>query len=75
MNDFQISLVAARANAGLTQEEAAVKVGVTRHTIINWEKGKITPRIPELEMLSKVYGIPVDYIFLPKKSTNSRVEN
>jgi len=76
MNDreeFQISLAAARVNADLTQDEAAKKLGVTRQTIMNWEKGKIVPRIPELDMLAKVYGIKKDYIFLPYNSTKSKL--
>ena len=70
--EFQISLAAARVNAELTQEEAAEKLGVTRQTIRNWEKGKIAPRVPELDMLAKVYRISKDYIFLPCNSTKSR---
>lgn len=73
MAEIQISLAAARVNAGLTQEAAAKKMGVTKQTIINWEKGKIVPGIPEVEMLSRVYDIPQDYIFLPCYSTNSRI--
>lgn len=69
---FQISLVAARVNANLTQKEVAEKMHVTKQTIINWEKGKIIPRIPEIEMLCRIYNIPQDYIFLPCYSTKSR---
>ena len=39
MDVFKISLAAARVNAGLTQAETAEKMGVTKRTIINWEKG------------------------------------
>lgn len=63
---LQISLEAARRNAKLTQAEAAEKIGVTRQTIINWEKGKNNPRIPEMKMISLVYNIPQNYIFLPE---------
>ncbi len=69
MDTFQISLEAARVNAKLTQEEAAKRIGVSRQTIINWEKGKIAPRIPEMKMLCYVYNIPEDNIFLPSNST------
>lgn len=63
--ELQISLEAARVNAKLTQADAAEKIGVSRQTIINWEKGKIMPRIPEMKMLSHVYGIPQENIFVP----------
>lgn len=71
-DNFQISLAAARVNAKLTQEDVAEKMHVTKQTIINWEKGRIIPGIPEMEMLSKIYGISQDYIFLPCYSTKSR---
>lgn len=72
MKKLRISLAAARVNAELTQEQVAEKMGITKGTIINWEKGRIIPKIPEMEMLSKIYDIPVDNIFLPCYSTKSR---
>lgn len=72
MADIQITLAAARVNAGYTQEEVAKKMGITKQTIINWEKGKVIPGIPEIDMLSRLYNMPQDYIFLPCYSTNSR---
>jgi len=69
MQELQISLAAARVNAGMTQEDVARKMGVTKQTIVNWEKGRTAPGIPEMEMLSRIYNIPQDYIFLPVYST------
>ncbi len=69
MEQIQISLAAARVNAGLTQEAVAEKMGVTKQTIVNWEKGRVVPKIPEMEMLSRIYKIPQDNIFLPCYST------
>lgn len=74
MKKLKISLAAARVNAELTQEQVAEKMGITKGTIINWEKGRIIPKIPEMEMLSKIYDIPVDNIFLPCYSTESRIK-
>lgn len=62
---FQISLAAARVNAGMTQEDVARVMHKSKQTIINWEKGKIAPGIPEIEMLARIYNIEQDYIFLP----------
>ncbi|MCD7863584.1 MAG: helix-turn-helix transcriptional regulator [Lachnospiraceae bacterium] len=69
MDKLQISLAAARVNAGMTQEAAAREMHVSKQTIINWEKGKVIPGIPEIEMLSRIYNIPQDNIFLPCYST------
>lgn len=70
---LQISLAAARVNAEMTQDKVAKKMNVSKQTIINWEKGRVIPGVPEIAMLFKLYGIPQDNIFLPCYSTNSRV--
>lgn len=62
--DFKISLAAARVNANLTQREVAGEMHLSRHTIIKWENGKSIPEPSELLMLSSLYKIPIDYIFL-----------
>lgn len=66
---IQISLAAARVNARLTQEDVAKKMKIGKRTIINWEKGVSIPSFADLKMLSDIYGIPLDNIFLPQKST------
>lgn len=73
MKELQISLAAARVNAGMTQEKAAERMQVSKTTIINWEKGRVVPRIPEVAMLAKIYNIPQENIFLPCYSTKSRI--
>ena len=65
MADIQISLAAARVNAGMTQEEVASKFKVTKQTIVNWEKGRKELKPAEFNMLSDLYGIPKNNIFLP----------
>ena len=62
---LQISLAAARVNAGLTQEDVARTMQVSKQTIGNWEKGKVTPKPAEFEMMCRLYNIGADYIFLP----------
>lgn len=72
MAEIQISLAAARVNAGMTQSDVAERLHKSKQTIINWEKGKVVPGIPEIETLSRLYNIPQDNIFLPCYSTKSR---
>ncbi len=67
--EIQISLAAARVNAGMTQEEAAERMHVSKRTIVNWEKGVVIPSFANINMLSGIYKIPEDNIFLPNKST------
>ncbi len=66
---FQITLAAARVNAGMKQKEVAQIMHISNRTLINWESGKISPSIANLEMLCRLYKAPIDYIFLPNKST------
>ena len=60
---FQISLAAARVNAGLTQEDVAKNLGVSKNTI-NWEKGKSIPRATQMQKMCEIYNISEEYIFL-----------
>lgn len=69
VKNFKISLAAARVNAGLTQESVAKTLKVSKNTVVNWEKGKYQPSFPVLNMLSHLYKIPIDNIFLHEKST------
>lgn len=61
----QISLAAARVNAGYTQEELAEKLGVTRKSIQNWESGKKIMRKSNFIAFCTVTGFDQDDIFLP----------
>lgn len=69
MNTIQISLASARVNAGLTQEEVAKRLKISKKTLLNWEKGRTNPSFSTLSTLSNLYCIPIDNIFLPKTFT------
>lgn len=61
---MKISLKAARVNANLTQEEVAKIIKVSKHTIMNWEKGKTNVGYAPLKLLSEIYNISIDNIFI-----------
>jgi len=46
--------------AGLTQEKAAEKTGVSRQTISNWENEKSYPDIISVIALSDLYSVSLD---------------
>ena len=50
----------ARAAAGLTQEQVAEALLVTRQTISNWENGRTYPDIESVVRLSEVYALSLD---------------
>jgi DNA-binding XRE family transcriptional regulator len=71
LEKLQISLAAARVNAGMTQADVAGKMHLNKQTIVNWENNRVIPKPAQLEMMSRIYNIPLDNIFLPTKSTIS----
>ena len=58
-----ISLRAARVNAGLTQKEATLKLGISKETLQNYEKGITAPTMQRVDEISELYHYPKDYIF------------
>lgn len=62
METIQISLAAARVNAGMTQREVAKTMEVSQNTVINWEKYTTEPTVGQARQLSDLYGIPWDMI-------------
>lgn len=65
--EVKLSMQMARQAVGLTQKEAAKKIGVSVFTLANYEKGISYPDIPILKMIEKVYGVTYNQlIFLPK---------
>lgn len=62
---LQISLTAARVNAGFSLDEVAKKMQRTKGTIINWEKGRTQMKISDFDELCNLYKISKEYIILP----------
>ena len=68
----RIPLKAARVAAGLTQEELAQKMEVSRQSIINWENGDSEIKLAFLRLYCDITGFSVDDIILPSESTYCR---
>lgn len=67
-DDFRISLAAARVNAELTQDEVAQSIGISKVTLIKWEKGETMPTVERAEQLAKLYSCPMQRINFCRKS-------
>lgn len=52
-----------RTDQGLTQEELAQKVGITRQTVIAIEKGNYTPSVLLALKIAAVFVVPVEQVF------------
>lgn len=53
-------LKSARQGAGLTQEQAAERLGVSRQTVSNWENERSYPDVVSVIRLSDLYSISLD---------------
>ena len=55
--DLGNSLFNARKKSGLSQEDVAEKLGVSRQTISKWELGETLPDIRQSKKLSNLYHL------------------
>ena len=63
---MKLTLKAARVNAGLTQEEVAKELRISKSTILSYEKYRTIPDMETALLLASLYKLSVnDIIFLP----------
>lgn len=62
MDDFKISIAAARVDAKKTQEEVARALHVSKQTIGAWEKGKTSPTVEKAMEFCRFCNIPYDRV-------------
>ena len=48
-----------RIEAGLTQEDIAKKLGLSKTAVGAWENGRAKPRLDKMNQLSDLFGVPV----------------
>jgi len=53
-----------REQQGITQEELAARVNVSRQTIISLEKGKYNPSIGLAYSLARIFKLPIESVFI-----------
>lgn len=59
---FSEKLQLIRKNKGLTQEELAGKLDVSRQAVAKWESGYVYPDISNLIKISELFNVTVDYL-------------
>ena len=65
-------LYSLRKKSGLSQEQLAEKLGVSRQAISKWEIGVSQPECDKLILISKYFNVSIDYLL---KDENIRSEN
>ncbi len=65
------ALIRARANAGLTQEQLAERMGTKQEVVARWEGGKVLPSTRTLARFAKATGTRLQISFAPSHATAS----
>lgn len=59
---FSEKLQLVRKSKGMTQEELAEKLDVSRQAVAKWESGQVYPDINNLIQISNLFNVTVDYL-------------
>ena len=77
---FNEKIVKLRKLKGLTQDEFASAVGVSRQAVYKWESGQSYPEVPKLLEMKLLFGISIDdlldenfEVILPEKKRKRRI--
>lgn len=60
--EFSEKLMTLRRREGMSQEQLADRLGVTRQSVSKWESGAVMPELVKLISLSEMFGVSVDYL-------------
>jgi len=80
--DFNEKLQELRKNRGITQEELAESLYVSRTTVSKWESGRGYPNIESLKEISKFFSVSIDellsgekLLFIAEKENKTNIKN
>lgn len=62
MMTFSEKLMELRRRSGMSQEQLADRLGVTRQSVSKWESGTAMPELVKLISLSELFDVTVDYL-------------
>ncbi len=53
-----------RTERGWSQQDLAVKLGVSASTVYNWERGRFEPTASKFKAIALAFGVPMESIDL-----------
>lgn len=68
---FNEKLYNLRKQKGLSQEELAYRLNVSRQTVSKWETGDCVPDMEKLIAISEFFGLSLDELALDKEKENA----
>lgn len=63
-----------RKKSGLSQEELADKLGLSRQAVSKWERAEASPDTDNLLALAKIYGVTLDELLTPNKKVEEVIK-
>jgi len=73
--EFNNKLYDLRKKKGLSQEELASRLNVSRQTVSKWEVGESAPDMENLVALSELFGVSLDELVLDKAPADVPAES
>ena len=61
-----------RKKSGLSQEQLAEKLGVSRQAVSKWEGGQSIPEIDKIVYISKFFNVTTDYLIKDESETEMK---
>lgn len=61
---YQVSIKAARVNAGMNRRQVAEALGVTERTVFNWEQQRTAIPIDMFKRMCDLYSVPIQLVKL-----------
>ncbi len=65
--NFAEKLLTLRKAKGMTQEQLAEKLDVSRQSVSKWESGQAVPELEKIAALSTVFDVTTDYLLKPSE--------
>ena len=59
---FGEKLIRLRRKNGMSQEQLAAEIGITRQSVSKWESGSTLPELAKLIVISELFDVSVDYL-------------
>lgn len=56
-----------RSELGLSQADVALKLGVSRQTVISLESGRYLPSLPLAFRIARLFSLPIEAVFQPEE--------
>lgn len=73
--NFSEKLYSLRKKSGLSQEQLAESLGVSRQAISKWESGHSVPETDKLLIISEYFEVSLDYLMKDSQIEDSQIED